>query len=97
MSVGGTVAVAFAIAFFLVACFGFLARRSFIKFEREAELNAPLIECVRFINRYRPAAALTLTFICFVLACLCVCSSEDRRLDAALRFVSAIEIAVRIG
>ncbi|KAF1794495.1 hypothetical protein GQ600_15297 [Phytophthora cactorum] len=46
MSVGGTIAVACALALFLVMCFGWLARRSFKKFEREAELNAPLIECV---------------------------------------------------
>ncbi|KAG3002909.1 hypothetical protein PC119_g16169 [Phytophthora cactorum] len=44
MSVGGTIAVACALALFLVMCFGWLARRSFKKFEREAELNAPLID-----------------------------------------------------
>ncbi|OWY99241.1 hypothetical protein PHMEG_00029788, partial [Phytophthora megakarya] len=34
----------FALALFLAVCFGFMARRSFKNFEREAELNAPLID-----------------------------------------------------
>ncbi|ETI56684.1 hypothetical protein, variant [Phytophthora nicotianae] len=44
MSVGGTIAVACALTLLLAMCFGWLARRSFKKFEREAELNAPLID-----------------------------------------------------
>lgn len=43
MSVGGTIAAACAFALLLALFFGCLARRSFKKFEREAELNAPLI------------------------------------------------------
>ncbi|KAL3668307.1 hypothetical protein V7S43_006400 [Phytophthora oleae] len=43
MSVGGTIAAACALGLLLALFFGWLARRSFKKFEREAELNAPLI------------------------------------------------------
>lgn len=46
MSAGVTIAVASAVALVFVLFFGWLARRSFKRFEHEAELNAPLIECV---------------------------------------------------